>query len=190
MTNDDKNKIVNTVVYFATKVEGLDKTKLLKLLYLAQRMCVLKYKQPLLNLKFEVWQYGPVASSIYYELSEDTSSIFNGYIQKQYKNNKFEIVPITKFCNDEFSDREIALLNDIVITYGNCSATKLVQVTHSKSWEWYKLAKQNNLLDDFNSKVRTHSDVEIDFSCLLSGCELEEFVNNLETQSFFNSLKS
>lgn len=190
MTADDRNKIANTVVYFATKVKGLDKTKLLKLLYLAQRMCVLKYKQPLLNLKFEVWQYGPVASNIYYELSEDTQNILNGYIEREYVDNKFEIKAIAEFCDDEFSDREISLLDEIVTTYGNCTATKLVKVTHQKAWEWHKLAKQYNLLSDFDTKSRTHSDIEIDFSTLLEGCELDEYNSNIETNSFFNSLKS
>lgn len=190
VTTDDKNKIANTVVYFASKVERLDKTKLLKLLYLAQRLCVIRYKQPLLNLKFEVWQYGPIANNIYYELSEDNSTLLNRYIQKRYKNKKFEITPTIEFCDDEFSDREIALLDEVVTSYGNCSATDLVKITHQKSWEWYKLAKQNNLLVDFKNKSRTHSDIEIDFSCLLDGCELEEFNDNIETQSFFNRLRS
>lgn len=181
------DRIGNAVVYLAQKIKGLNKTQLLKLLYLIERVSVVKYQRPFFNMEFEVWKYGPVAKDVFIELTPD-GSMLSRYIKTDCDCTKTTtIIPVSNFCDDEFSDADIELLDAVIEQYGELSATQLVAVTHKKNDLWYKLAVENELLDDFENGKRTSSRVTIDFSKLLDGCDLKKYNETLDTQLFINS---
>ena len=63
------DKLGNTIIYLASKIPNLSKTKVLKLLYLLEHFSARYNRVPFVNLEFEVWKAGPVAKDVYIDLS-------------------------------------------------------------------------------------------------------------------------
>ena len=192
-TKDSIEKIGNTIIFLAKAIPNLSKTKLLKLLYILEELSIKKYHTPFLNLEFEVWQAGPVTKDIFVELS-DSPIILSEYIETlntEYKGNRItEVLAKKEFVDDEFSDNDIELLEEIVRKYKKIPATELVELTHEKDSLWYQVAKENNLLEEFKLKRLSNSDRKIDFNKLLKDSKSKQFYNEqLELIEFSNKLK-
>ena len=187
-TTDSINKIGNTVVFLAQKMQPLSKTKLLKLLYLLEEFSVKKYNIPFLDLRFEVWQAGPVAKDIFVDLSQDEPTMLNEFVKLDYSNfngiNATYIRAKKEFNDGEFSDNDIALLDLVVEKFKDTSASDLVKLTHRTNSPWFQKAKEAGLLELFETGKLTSSNIEIDFSSLLEGNHLGKEI--FEEQKVFN----
>ena len=179
LTQADRSKIGNAVVYIAQHVRHLSKTKLLKLLYLMEEYSVKRFKTPFLGLPFEVWQAGPVVKDLFIDLSE-TPIILDGYVKKEVENGKTYIKADKLFSDDEFSDNDMTVMADILRHFGKMSAKQLVEVTHRKDGLWYATAERNHLLDGFEQKVTNNSDCQIDLGECLTGCSQEFYREQME----------
>lgn len=163
LTNSDKDKLGNTVVYIASHTNNLSKTKLLKLLYFMEEYSVRRFHTPFLGLPFEVWQAGPVVKDVFIDLSE-TPVILDGFVTKLVKGDATYIQAAKEFCDDEFSDNDLLVMQEVLKKYGDKSAKELVGLTHQKGTLWYKVANQKHLLPLFESKMMNNSDYTIDFA--------------------------
>ena len=103
--------------------------KLQKLLYFICADYMKKNNKPLISENFEVWKYGPVLSSIYYE--------FQSYGAK----------PITQFAKDaqgnvyivnQENDKILSSINSIWNTYKDYTGIELSKMTHKENSAWYK----------------------------------------------------
>lgn len=179
LTQADRNKIGNAVVYIAQQVPYLSKTKLLKLLYLMEEYSVKRFKTPFLGLPFEVWQAGPVVKDIFIDLSE-TPVILDGYVEKKVEDGKTYIKAATLFSDDEFSDNDMTVMDDILHRYGRMTTKQLVELTHRKDSLWYATAERNHLLKGFEQKVTNNSDCQIDLGECLTGCSQEFYREQMD----------
>lgn len=179
LTKTDKEKLGNTVVYIASHTSNLSKTKLLKLLYFMEEYSVRRFHTPFLGLPFEVWQAGPVVKDVFIDLSE-TPVILDGYVTKQIKGDATYILPIKEFCDDEFSDNDLVVMQEVVKRYGNKTAKELVALTHKKGTLWYNTASRENLLDAFSKKLMNNSDCIIDFSEELTKAGKEFYLDQMD----------
>ena len=75
------------------------------------------HHKPLFEEKIIAWQYGPVVEEVYHELK----TFSNGPITIENHNNDF------------LSDDELDLLREVYDVFGQFSATKLVEMTHSEN---------------------------------------------------------
>lgn len=182
-SKDDIEKIGNAIIYLAERIPNLSKTKLLKLLYLLEESFAKKYQLPFLNLEFEVWQAGPVARDIFIDLS-DEPFLLKDYITLEKKEDATYIKPLAGFYDGEFSDNEIDMLNLIVTHLGPLTATELVNRTHQKNSNWYKVAKDKGLLDLFENRLTNSSDEKIDLTWYMD----EKGKDNFKEQTQFNQL--
>lgn len=163
-------KLGNTLIYIAKKIPLLSKTKALKLLYLMEDYSVKRFQQPFLGLPFEVWQAGPVIKDVFIDLSQ-TPTFLSNYITTETKENQTFIKAKKDFSDDEFSDNDIIVMDDIIKKYGNKTAKQLVEITHDKNGLWYKTSEKYNLLEPFKNKQINNSNFEIDLSEQLPECE-------------------
>ena len=163
LTKPDKEKLGNAVIYIASHTGNLSKTKLLKLLYFMEEYSVRRFQTPFLGLPYEVWQAGPVVKDVFIDLSE-TPVLLDGYVTKQTKGEATYILPIKEFCDDEFSDNDLVVMQEVMKKYGGKTAKELVALTHRKGTLWYNTAYRENLLDAFSRKLMNNSDSVIDFS--------------------------
>jgi len=187
------DKIGNTLIYLSENIPFLSKTKALKLLYILDAVSVKNNGIPFCNLKYEVWQFGPVAKDIFIELS-DKPKMLADYIELFYHNNRTFIKPKKQFNDDEFTGNNIDLLNHYVAECNSkkINADDLVDFLHNENSLWSKTAKKEGLLELFNLNLLNSSNIEIDFSELLEDNSLlkNKYQNYLENEEFSTFVKS
>lgn len=189
-TKDEINKIGNVIIYFAERLKPLSKTKLLKLLYLSEEESVRRHAIPFLNLDFEVWQYGPVAKDIYVDVSSTEQYLLHDYIQTHVdEENRTFVQAKTAFDDDEFSDVELSLLDQVLAKYGHFNAEQLVDLTHRPHSPWTLTAKQHGVLEDLNNKCVVTTDYKIDFNSLLDESGQQRYADHREYLEMSKSLK-
>lgn len=185
-TKSQIDRIGNAIIFFADRFPYLSKTKLLKLLYLTEEMSVRVYHKPMLYVDFKVWRLGPVVQDIFNDLSseEDRYRMLSQYVRAENSKKTTYVKAKQKFSDDEFSDNDIKLLEYIATKYEKCNADQLVELTHREDGLWYKTAARNGLLEEFEAEIRNYSDVVIDLSEMLDGCDKEFYQECMEAQDF------
>lgn len=181
-------KLGNTLIFIVERVNDLSKTKALKLLYLMEERMALKYHTPFLAIPFEVWQAGPVAKDVFIDLS-DSPYLLKDFVKTEQRDNGTYISAIRNFSGDEFSECEIAMMNEVLDEYGKLSASELVAVTHRKGSLWYKEAEKNGLLSVFSHHECNNSDVRIDFTEMMLPCAAEFYRESLNVRQTADLLR-
>jgi len=188
-SQDTINKVGNAIIYMSERIPDLSKTKLLKLLYLLEECSSINNKTPFFGLNFEVWQAGPVEKDIFIDLSDNEPSLLRDFINLDSIDGRTYISSKIDFCDDEFTDLDIELMDYVITKFGKKTASLLVKYTHKEESAWYKAASDNQLLDLFNSKIINSSTVPVDLTHYLSGCEKQFYEETKETMDTFNMLK-
>lgn len=118
--------------------------KLQKLLYYAQGFHLALYGDPIFKENILAWEYGPVVKEVYDEYKK-----YGGAF----------IPPPEDFNNKDFTDKQQELLGEIYEVYGQFSAWKLMEMTHSESpWQ-----------DTPQGEVISHDKLKSFFPSLLNG---------------------
>lgn len=188
-SEDSKQKLGNAIVFIASRVGQLSKTKLLKLLYLMEEYMVKRYHTPFLAIPYEVWQAGPVAKDVFIDLS-DGPYILKDFVKTEVRENGIYVLPVAEFCDDEFSELEIEMMDEVLRKYGHLTANQLVAETHKKGSLWYNVAKKHELLVPFANRECNNSDYRIDFSLALAPCAAEAYRESLDIRQTANILKA
>lgn len=128
---------------------------------------VKRYHVPFMGLPFEVWQAGPVVKDIFIDLS-DGPFLLKDFVETEVQKDTTYIKAIKPFCDDEFSDCEMEMMDEIIRKYGKKTARQLVAEIHK---------------EDF-------SDYNIDFSKGLSDCAQEYYKESLAIRQTANILKA
>lgn len=181
-TADQLDKIGNAIIYLCERIEPLYKTKLLKLLYLLDEEGVKEVGIPVLGLEYRVWKKGPVARDMFIELS-DSPDLLKDYIRIELNGNHALVKAKRKFNDDEFSSRDVALMDRVIKSYGRWSSDRLIALVHGEDGLWYKAAKANGLLELFEKEETNSSDVIIDLGQLVAKDSVKSFMNR-EHQEF------
>lgn len=192
LSKDQLNKIGNTIIYLANHVPDLNKTKILKLLYLVEEAAIKKSGKPFLGIDFQLWKYGPVAKDIYIDLTtqifDDQLILLKNFIVRKGDN----FVPKKEFDDSEFSDNDLLLLNKIVSFAKDKPATYLVKHTHGPHSLWRKSAIKYGVLEMLENELVNSTDLTIDFSLLFEDNPAlqERYIEARENQQFVRQLKS
>ena len=184
-----KQKLGNTIVYIARKKSNLSKTQLLILLYLMEERMALKYHIPFIGIPFEVWQIGPVAKDVFVDLS-DSPYLLKNFVKTDFKDGGTFIEAIADFDDNEFSECEIEMMDDILAKYGNMTASDLVSETHKEGTLWYRTAVRTGLLEAFNKYECNNSDQQIDFTEEMIDCAAEDYRESLNIRQTANLLNT
>jgi len=116
--------------------KSLNYTKLIKLLYLADREALSRWGRPLTGDSYVSMPKGPVLSQTYdlinYPESPGPKSYWHRFIQK-----KAYVVSLKEDPDeDELSRREIALIEELVRKYRNKSWGQMIDICHECCPEW------------------------------------------------------
>lgn len=184
-----KQKLGNTIVYIARKKSNLSKTQLLILLYLMEERMALKYHIPFIGIPFEVWQIGPVAKDVFVDLS-DSPYLLKNFVKTDFKDGGTFIEAIADFDDNEFSECEIEMMDEILAKYGNMTVSDLVSETHKEGTLWYRTAVRTGLLEAFNKYECNNSDQQVDFTEEMTDCAAEDYRESLNIQQTANLLNT
>lgn len=163
--SEQLEKIGNTVVYLADRIQNLSKTKLLKLLYILDEISIKKSGIPILNLKYKVWKFGPVSEELFIDLSSEPT-LLEKFIDRDIDGNA--IVSKIEFNEDEFSENEIDLMDFVIEKYGNKTAIELISYTHRVNSPWYTTAKANSVLELLERQEINNTEYLIDMRMIVS----------------------
>jgi uncharacterized phage-associated protein len=181
-------KIGNAIIYIAKEVSDLNKTKILKILFLFEEASIKKYGTPFFGINFQLWVRGPVAKDIFIDLSDDSPSMLKDYIKKEPENT---FVSIKDFNDDEFSDNDVDIMNLVLDFAKQKKATTLVNHLHGKNSLWRKSAIKYGVLEQLLNEEVNNTDYEVDFSLLFekNSYLLERFQDSVENNEFARQLK-
>lgn len=170
LTSEQIEKIGNSLIYLSTGIPNLNKTKALKLLYILDEESVKQNGIPFFNLTYKIWHLGPVAQEVFVDLS-DGLSMFKDYIKKNIHKLQFgyesTYIPVTNFNDDEFSENDIKLMDEVISRYSGSTGLDLVNITHKSDSLWRIIAKEEGVLEDLESGKLKSTDYVINLARLL-----------------------
>ena len=192
--NFDYKKATQGLNHFALKEGGLiNKLKVLKLIYFADRFHLRKYGRLITNDIYFAMDYGPVPSNVK-DIAEATS--FLGDSERDYSSQY--IIPIDNATlqsvkqvdNSLFSDSDIEALDYIWERFGHLDQFKLAEITHEyPEWKRHKKALELDTriqmyLEDFFDDP----DADVDRCFELSEQEKALRREQLEEMAYLESL--
>jgi len=120
--------------------------KLQKLVYYAQGFHLAIFDQPLFQERIEAWLHGPVIPDLYHA----------------YKNHGKEGIPVPKYIDFSIYSEDVKnLLNEVYSVYGQFSAWKLRNMTHSEN-PWKDAINSNRVISNSSLKKYFLSQIEDD----------------------------
>jgi uncharacterized phage-associated protein len=136
----DVEKLVQAIAYLSSRgVTNLDKLKILKLLFLADKRHLLEIGRPILGDVYACMDWGPVPSKSYNIIrnvvdadprKRAAENLFAEYFTVE-SGREYPILVAKKSPDlDVFSDSEIAALDEVIAKYGHLSGGDLIKVTH------------------------------------------------------------
>lgn len=190
-TKDQIDKIGNTIIYLSKNIIDLNKTKILKILFLLEEASIKKFGFPFFGIDFQIWRLGPVPKDIFIDLSEEVPMLLSSYVKRD-ENNPLNFNGIADFNDDEFSDDDMEILKIISTFSKNKTASELVNYTHNHNSLWRKSAMQNGVLELLEQGLTNSTEYTIDFSLLFENNPylLKHFQEVKENLEFTRNLKS
>lgn len=174
-TTNQIDKLGNAIIFLCERLQGhtqVSKTHILKLVFILEEFSIRKTGIPFFGLKFEVWKLGPVSPDLYLELTEKPN-LLAAFIKVEYPNETSKVAPLKSFSDEEFSDMEMELLNEVADRFKYCNAKELVHFTHRKNSPWYLTAQKNGLLDILEAGKINTTDIEVDFTEIIGSDTLK-----------------
>lgn len=190
-TPEDIDRIGNTLIYLRNEIGFLSKSKALKLLYLIEETSVKKYGRQILNLDFKVWQHGPVSKEIYYELNSDVPELLADYISLvPWGNGNIKIEAVADFNDDEFSEIDLRLIDEVIETFGHLDSGQLSDITHQKGRPWE--LGERKIGGRKYWKTNNYSEEDVDLASLIQEDKgkLSFYKTEKEFQEFSRTLKN
>jgi len=138
----NKEKLINSILYFTKKVKYPGKTKICKLLFNLDFTHFKEAGKSVTGLEYYAWERGPVPKSLFYKLSGDIiSEEFQQYIEVIKREKLHEIYPKKKPNLSVFSKREKRILEEVAEIYKYAKAKDMTEISHLKGKPWYTTLK-------------------------------------------------
>ena len=179
----------NVVMYIAAHAKYPYKTEVLKLLFLMEERMVQKYHVPMLAIPFSAWRMGPVSVDVFEELS-DGPVLLADFVTLQFNGQGIKVTPSRPFDEDEFSDAELEVMQEVMEKYGDMNSEELIAETHREGSLWRETAKEHGLLEDFEQKRANSSTVVIDMGRQLCPDDRAYYNETLENRQVANQMRS
>ena len=187
-SESNRQKLGNAVIYIAAHSLYPYKTEVLKLLFLMEERMVQQSHVPFLGIPFNAWRMGPVSVDVFEELS-DGPVILADFITLEFNGQGIKITPKKAFCDDEFSDQELQMMEEVMQQYGSMDSDQLIAETHRESSLWYQAVQEAGLLKDFEMRRANTSNVVIDMARGLSQADREFYEDTLNIRESANLMR-
>jgi uncharacterized phage-associated protein len=128
-----RNRLINTVVFFAENVRHRSKIKLFKPLYLLDFWHFRQTGKSVTGVEYQAWKFGPVPIELMEEwddMSEDIARVVHiepeqviDYVRETVKVNEG-----MRFDDDEFTPRQLRIMEDLVREYCDTYSPAIIDV--------------------------------------------------------------
>ncbi len=128
-------RMVQMCVHLARRLGNVDKTKLMKLVYLADRIALQKLEHPISYDDYRKLENGPAATDIECGLyHQDRSKVWSDAFN--FDSPTTVSIKDDEHPNDLLSDAELEVLEGVLNVYGHRSRKQLIEDVHAlPEWE-------------------------------------------------------
>lgn len=140
----NKNRLINTVVFFAENTRFCGKIKLFKLLYLLDFEHFRQTGKSVTGFEYQAWKFGPVPVELMEEWEEPSDELAKAvhiveekvidYVRQTVKVNEG-----VHFDPDDFTPRQIKLMEGLAARYRDTRSPTMIDVTHEQNGAWDKI---------------------------------------------------
>ena len=144
-----RQRLINAVVFFAKNTRYCGKIKLFKLLYLLDFEHFRQTGKSVTGHDYQAWKFGPVPISLmeeWEELEADLASAVR-IVEEQvidYIRQTVKVHPGIEFDSDDFTPRQLRLMQTLVDRFGDTRSPKMIDVTHTQNGAWDKVWRGGN----------------------------------------------
>lgn len=133
----NKEKLINSVLYFTKKVKYPGKTKICKLLFNLDFAHFKETGKSVTGLDYYAWEKGPVPTSFFNKLrGEIISDEFQPYLVIIKRDKLHEICPKREPNMEVFSKREKNILEKVAEIFRSTKAKDMTEISHLKGNPW------------------------------------------------------
>jgi uncharacterized phage-associated protein len=135
----DREKLVQAVIFFASRVRKLGKTKLYKLLYFLDFQHYRDTGRSVTGLVYSAWPMGPVPVELHEELKapkDDWQGKATFKSIQVAKGSMLSVTPESAFDPTHFTRRELRLLEALAVQYRDSDSENMVEATHLENLPW------------------------------------------------------
>ena len=145
----EREKLLNSIIFFCNNTKHCYKLKLMKLLYYLDFWHFKETGKSVTGLTYKAWKKGPVPSQIYWEINpQNNPEDMKEYIfveEEVYDEvtgkKKFSIKPRKEFNEKIFTARELDLLKKAAEIFLEATAEQMKDSTHLKNAPWDRTIK-------------------------------------------------
>lgn len=144
MANPNRNRLINAIVFFAENARYCGKIKLFKLLYLLDFEHFRQTGKSVTGFEYQAWKFGPVPLDLmeeWEELSDDMASAVHIVEEKviDYDRQAVKVNEGVAFDPDEFTPRQLKIMEALAARYRDTYSPKMIDVTHEQNGAWDKV---------------------------------------------------
>ena len=146
LINHNREKLLNSVVYFSKNTRFCGKIKLFKLLYFLDFIHFRETGRSITGLNYYAWDKGPVPQDLFHELKQpdkdlrETIALLEQSEDEDYKLCK--VIAKKPFDPKYFSKREMKIMENLSFVFKDALAKDIVEITHLKGTPWDKTIKE------------------------------------------------
>lgn len=144
LTRSERKRLLQSIVYFASNTKHCGKIKLFKLLYLFDFEHFRQTGKSATGLDYQAWKFGPVPIELmeeWEELGDDLAQLV--HIEQErvidYDRQTVKLNSDVSFDPDEFTPRQLRILEQLATRYGGIFSPKMIDVTHAQNGAWDKV---------------------------------------------------
>jgi uncharacterized phage-associated protein len=138
----EREKLINTIVFFAAHTQHCGKVKLFKLLYLLDFAHFRETGRSVTALEYRAWKMGPVPFQLVQEwdqLEVDLAAAVDIVAEQVIDYTRERVAPKVGFDDSLFTKRELRLMQELATRLRDEYAKPLVNFTHLERGPWDKI---------------------------------------------------
>lgn len=143
ITNYDREKLINVIIYFSQKTKFCGITKLFKLLYFLDFEHFKDTGRSVTGLYYFAWKMGPVPVTLYEEIEcpepDLAEKISFEPVKTKFSKSMLLASSKAKFDNSHFTKRELILLENLAKQYKDTRSDEMIEATHLENLPWHQV---------------------------------------------------
>ena len=141
LTQSERQRLLQAVVFFASRTQHCGKIKLFKLLYLLDFEHFRQTGKSATGLDYQAWKFGPVPIELMEEwedLGPDLANLVHIAVEKviDYERQAVRVNDGVGFDPEPFSPRQLRIMEGLAKQYDATYSPKMIDVTHAQNGAW------------------------------------------------------
>lgn len=147
----NREKLLNSIIYFANNIRHCGKTKLYKLLFYLDFIHFKETGRSVTGLDYYTWDFGPAPKILHNELLDQPADIKEHIVLLGSADSFVGIKAKKRFDSKHFTKRELKILKELCEIYLNAQAEDMIEVSHmpNEPWDITKRTKGMNKVIDY-----------------------------------------